>query len=482
MDYINGRSMELLRRLGLADEIREGGVNPGHPANFVWSRGFAEPPVAIWRYPSPDALDQKILEINDGSVPMEPYQRMQGSLLEDLLRARTRANPLVDMREGWTFTSLEQDGEGVTASVVDSTSNTRHTIRARYLAACDGANSTVRQFLQIPVEEMGPRTQHFSMYFKSTDPVLRKYGRAFLTITAKGLTLVSRDEEDTWTASFRVDEEPLTANPVSLMHKKFGAEFEVDEVINISQWQGTLAVSSGYRSGSAFLLGDSAHHWYPVGGHGANTGIGDAVDLGWKLAAIINGWGGPKLADSYEAERRPVALFNRQMCANLMEVWRRFAELSRDGVSREHIAGFLEQESFQLDNVGIHFGYRYHDSSVISAEPGPAPRWQWRSITPTTWPGGRAPSMRLPDGSQLFDQFGVGFTLVDVSGENIGELMAKEANEYGVPVAYLPVSDPAVRAVWERDLVLVRPDQHVAWRGSRVPEDWTGVLDHVTGR
>jgi 2-polyprenyl-6-methoxyphenol hydroxylase-like FAD-dependent oxidoreductase len=482
MDYINGRSMELLRRLDLAGEIREGGVSPRYPANFIWSRSFDEPPIAIWRYASPDALDERIAEVNDGSMPMEPYQRMQGSLLEDMLRARARENPMVDMREGWTFTSLQQDGEGVTASVVDSTTNTRHTIRARYLVACDGANSTVRQFLQLPVDEMGPRTQHFSMYFKSRDPELRRYGRAFLTITAKGLTLVSRDEEDTWTASFRVDEEPLTANPVSLMHKKLGAEFQIDDVINISQWQGTLAVASAYRSGSAFLAGDSAHHFYPVGGHGANTGIGDAVDLGWKLAAMINGWGGPKLIDSYEAERRPVALFNRQMCANLMEVWRRFAQLSGDGVSREHLAGFLDQESYQLDNVGIHFGYRYNNSPVISGEQGPAPRWQWRSITPGTWPGGRAPSVRLPDGSQLFDQFGVAFTLVDLSGENIGELMAKEANEYGVPVAYLPVSDPTVRAVWERDLVLVRPDQHVAWRGSRIPETWTGVLNHVIGR
>ncbi|HEX2418083.1 MAG TPA: FAD-dependent monooxygenase, partial [Micromonosporaceae bacterium] len=311
---------------------------------------------------------------------------------------------------------------------------------------------------------------------------LRRHGRAFQTITAKGLTLVSRDEEETWTASFRVDEEPLTANPVSLMHKKLGVEFEIDDVINISQWQGTLAVASAYRSGAAFLVGDSAHHFYPVGGHGANTGVGDAVDLGWKLAAVINGWGGSKLADSYEAERRPVALFNRQMCGKLMDLTRRFVQLSGDGTSWEHLAGFLEQESYQFDNLGVHFGYRYHKSPVISSEPGPAPHWQWRSITPTTWPGGRAPALRLPDGSQLFDQFGTEFTLVDLSGENIGELMAKEANEHGIPVAYVPVSDPLVRAVWERDLVLVRPDQHVAWRGGRVPENWTRVLDHVTGR
>jgi 2-polyprenyl-6-methoxyphenol hydroxylase-like FAD-dependent oxidoreductase len=482
MDYINGRSMELLRRLDLAGDIRESGVNPQHPVNFLWSRSFDEPPVAVWRYASPDAVSEKMAEVNDGSMPIEAHQRTPGPLLENLLRSKVREEPLIDLREGWTFTSLQQDGEGVTASVVDSTTNTRHTIRVRFVAGCDGTNSTVRQFLQIPMDDLGPRTQHFSMYFKSGDPELRRYGRAYQTITAKGLTLVSRDEEDTWTASFRIDEEPLTANPVSMLHKKLGVEFEIDDVITISQWQGSLAVASAYRSGAVFLVGDSAHHFYPLGGHGANTGIGDAVDLGWKLAAVVNGWGGSKLIDSYEAERRPVALFNRQICGKLMELTWRFAQLSGDGASREHLAGFLEQESYQLDNPGIHFGYRYGNSPVISEEPGPGPRWRWRSITPTTWPGSRAPAVRLPDGSQLFDQLGAEFTLVDLSGENIGELMAKEANEYRTPVTYLPVSDPVVRAVWERDLVLVRPDQHIAWRGSRAPENWTRVLDHVTGR
>lgn len=482
MDYINGRSMELLRRLGLSGEIRARGIAAEHPANFVWTRGFDEPPVAVWQYPSVDEAAERFSRRNDGTMPVEPYQRVQGSLLEDIVRREARANPLIDMREGWTFAGLHQTPDGVTATLVDPTTNIRHTVRAQYLAACDGAKSTARRCLEIPLDETGPRTNHCSVYFKSSDPALRRYGRAFVTISARGFTLVSRDEEDTWTGSIPLpNDEPLTADPVAMMHQRLGTEFTVDKVLNVTQWEGSLSVASSYRSGSAFLVGDSAHQFYPTGGHGANTGIADAVDLGWKLAACINGWGGAKLLGSYETERRPVALFNREMSANLLEVWRRFGRLAASQASREHLAGFLEQEIYQLDNVGIHFGYRYAGSPVIWHEEGPAPQWRWREITPTTWPGGRAPSIRLADGSSLFDHLGAEFTLVDFAGDGTGEQLVKVANHRGVPVTHLVVHDEAAHAAWERDLVLVRPDQHVAWRGNEAPPNWDAVIDHVRG-
>jgi 2-polyprenyl-6-methoxyphenol hydroxylase-like FAD-dependent oxidoreductase len=482
MDYVNGRSMELLRRLGLSGQIRSQGINADHTADFIWTRGFEEPPVAVWRHPSVTETQARYDDRNDGSAPVEPYQRVQGSLLEHILRRAVREHPLVDLREGWTFVGLHQEPAGVVASVVDPATRSRRTIRSRFLAGCDGAKSAARQCLRIPVEDAGPRTHHCSVYFTSRDPLLRQYGRAFVTIAARGLTLVSRDESDTWTASFPLlGEEPLTADPVALMQERLGVPFRIDQLLNIAQWVGALAVAGAYRCGSAFLVGDAAHSFFPTGGHGANTGIADAVDLGWKLAATLNGWGGELLLDSYERERRPVALFNREMCANLLEVWRRFSRLATAGAPRELLAGFLEQETYQLDNAGVQFGYRYSDSPVVCYPADPAPAWHWRRITPTTWPGGRAPSLRLADGSQLFDQFGTGFTLVDLSGSGQGVRLAARANQRGVPVTRLPVAEEQVRRCWERELVLVRPDQHVAWRGDAAPPDWDAVLDRVCG-
>lgn len=482
MDFLNGRSMELYRRLGLTDEIRSLGVGAEHAFNFIWTLGLDEEPIAEWRYPSVAEMLERIAATNDGTAPLEAYQRVMGSVLEELGRRRAGAHPSVDLRVGLTFVELEQGPDGVTAHFVDSATGDPATIRARFLVGCDGANSAVRAQLGISVRSVGPAAWHRDVYFRSSDPVLRKHGRAFLTISARGLTLVSRDEKGAWTGTFPLSPDvDAVADPVTEMHRRLGAEFRVDEVITTADWEGRLSVAEEYRRGSAFLAGDAAHQFFPTGGHGANTGLGDAVDLGWKLAAVVNGWGGPALLDSYQAERRPVALFNREMCFNLLEVWRRFTQLAADGASRQHLAGFLDQESYQVDNVGIHFGYRYDASPVVCPDDGPPPVWDWRRITPTTWPGGRAPSVRLRDGTALFDLLGRELTLVDLSGENAGKPMVDEAVLRHIPVTHLAVEDEDARQVWERSLVLVRPDQHVAWRGDAAGPEWNSVLDRICG-
>jgi 2-polyprenyl-6-methoxyphenol hydroxylase-like FAD-dependent oxidoreductase len=493
MDYVNGRSMELLDRLGLSAEIRSRGVAADQPANFVFTRDASEPPVTVWHYPSVADVARGNAAATDGSTPAQAYQRVQGSLLEQVVRQAAKDHPLIDLREGCRFTGFAEakpetgtgtEGKGgVTVSVADG-SGASYSMTARYLVACDGAGSAVREAAGISVAATGPPTRHCSLYFTSADPVLRRYGPAFLTVTAKGLNLVSRDGAHTWTASFRVEDGQTVSDPVAAMWDRFGLTFAVDELLDVSHWQGTLAVAAAYRSGSVFLAGDAAHQFYPVGGHGANTGIADAVDLGWKLAAVVSGWAGLGLLDSYEAERRPVALFNREMCANLMEAWRRFAQLAALGATREQLAGFLRQEAYQLDNVGIHFGYRYAGSPVICPVPdGTAdspPPWDWGEVTAVPWPGGRVPSVRL-GGAPLYELLGPGFTLVDLSGAGDGEALACEAAQRDIPLVRIGNDDAAVRDRWACDLVLVRPDQHVAWRGSGVPPDPGSVLDRACG-
>ncbi|WP_137815751.1 FAD-dependent monooxygenase [Gandjariella thermophila] len=481
MDFVNARSMELLRRLGLTDDIRARGVPGDQAFNFFWMRSFAEPPVAEWRYLSVDTLREEMARTNDGSLPREPYQRIVGSMLEQLGRDRCAAAELVDLREGWTFQGLRQDAEGVTADVL--VDGRTRTIRARYLVGCDGANSAVRSAVGIGVDEYGPQRHHVISYFRSADPALTRYGRFFLANTTLGLTLVSRDGDATWTATFPLaDGEQSTGDPLPVIRQRLGVDIAVDELINVAQWRGRFGVARRYRAGRVFLAGDSAHQFFPTGGHGANTGIADAVDIGWKLAAVLDGWGGPGLLDSYEAERRPVALFNREMSFNLLEVWRRFPQLAAEGAGRPQLAGFLRQDGYQINNIGIHCGYRYRDSPVICHEDGEEPAWEWGRIVPTTWPGGRAPSVRLADRTELYDLLGPGLTLLDFSGSQAGKPIAQEAQRLGVPLAHLAVDDEGSRTVWERDLVLVRPDQHVAWRGNEPPDDCAGVLDRVCGR
>jgi 2-polyprenyl-6-methoxyphenol hydroxylase-like FAD-dependent oxidoreductase len=482
MDFLNARSMELLRRLGLVDAIRELGVPADHAFTFLWTQSFDEPPVARWSYHSVEQMRQQMARTNDGSLPREPYQRVLGSLLEELGRARCQASELVDFRAGSAVESVRCDPDGVTAQLVTAETGRREQVRARFLVGCDGAGSTVRRLAGIPMDDVGPRAQHCDVYFRSTDPALLQHGRFFLAISAGGLTLISRDGSQTWTGTFPLPgDAPYQGDPVAAVRDRLGLAVDIDEVLTVAHWEGRLGVAGAYRDGPVFLAGDAAHQFYPTGGHGANTGIGDAVDLGWKLAAVINGWGGESLLDSYEAERRPVALFNREMCFNLLEVWRRFPAMSAEGATRAQLAGFLAQESYQVSHLGIDFGYRYGQSPVVCHEDGAEPAWDWHRIVPTTWPGGRVPSLRLADGSELFDLLGAELTLVDTSGSNAGKPLAEEAARLGIPLTHLIVGDADVRAVWQADLVLVRPDQHVAWRGAAAPEDCAGLLDRVRG-
>jgi FAD binding domain len=263
---------------------------------------------------------------------------------------------------------------------------------------------------------------------------------------------------------------------------RLGVDFTIEQILDVTQWESRLAVADRYRVGQVYLAGDAAHQYAPLAGYGVNTGLADAVDLGWKLAGAVRGWSGPRLLDSYETERRPVALFNRELCAGLLEVWLRFGRLAAMGTPREQLAGVLEEEAHQVEDLGAQFGSRYAHSPVICAERGEAPGWDWRRITPTTWPGGRVPAVRLTGGAQLFDRFGPGFTLVDLSGRGTGARLVQDATRRGIPMTYLPLDDAAVRACWERELVLVRPDQHAAWRADSPAGDWAAVLDRVTGQ
>jgi hypothetical protein len=296
---------------------------------------------------------------------------------------------------------------------------------------------------------------------------------------------VSRDGRDTWTAVFpRFDGKPFEGDPAPALSRLLGIDLRIDELISVANWENRLAIAHSYRKGPVFLAGDSAHQYFPSGGYGANTGIGDAVDLGWKLAAVVNGWAGSRVLDSYEAERRPVAIFNREMCFNLMEVWRRFIMLDKSGASSAQLTGYLDHQAYQTQALGIHFGYRYSTSPIVARDTAtPEPAWDTHRIIPTTWPGGRAPSVRLADtGAELFDLLGPGLTLVDLSGSDAGAPLVAAAAGRGIPVTRLRIDDANVRAVWERDLVLVRPDQHVAWRGNEVPTDPTALLALISGQ
>jgi 2-polyprenyl-6-methoxyphenol hydroxylase-like FAD-dependent oxidoreductase len=477
LNLVPGRSMELLRRLGLTGDIRKYDPDPDRGADVVWSQGLDQLPVLVSQVTSVNQLRRRYASVRDGSAPVEPYALVSGAELASGLRDAVRAHPMVDLREGWTFTDLRLEQDGTIATVLEAGTGVRHVIEANYLAGCDGAHSTVRRCLGVSLQDLAAGSHHCTVYFRSSE-LAHRLGRPSTVIT-DGITLQRGRDGDLWIGHLPLTPgEPTVTDAARLLHDRLRIRLESPQILGMAQWDDSLGVATEYRRGTAYLVGESAHRFAPPGAT-VDTCIGDAVDLGWKLAAALNGWGGPALLSSYEGERRRRALLDRELLARTFETRRRFCRLAAAGASREFLADVLRQEAPQMETSGADLAGGHPGSPVIWQEAGDRCDG---ATAGTTLPGNRPPAVRLPDGDQLFDRLGPQFTLVDLSDDGSGTPLVASARARGIPMAHLTVPDAAVRAVWASRLVLVRPDQHIAWRTDDPPADWGLVLDVVTGQ
>jgi 2-polyprenyl-6-methoxyphenol hydroxylase-like FAD-dependent oxidoreductase len=445
VDLLTGRSMELLRRLGLSAPIRQHGMGSDHPTGLEWTLRLADPPILASRGRRTGA------EPGDGSVPVESHQWVSGTRLATWLRAALRRHPLIDLREGWTFAGLRIEADGAVAELVAAGTGDRNFVPARHVAGCDGAHSTVRRCLDVRMERLAAPARHCSVHFRSPDLARHFATRGLSTLVVGGGALVARGDRDTWIGHLVLTpDEPVATDPVAALRATLGVRLEPSEVLGVTQWDDSLAVAASYQRGPAWLVGEAAHRFHPVT-ESADVSVGDAVDLGWKLAAVINGWGGPRLLGTYELERRPRALIEREMLARALETRRRFRRLAEAGATRELLAEVLRQEPYPAGTEGAPIADRF--------------------ASPVVW----------SDGAELFDRLGPELTLVDLTDDAAGRPLVAAARKRGIPMAHLDTVDPAACARSAHPLVLVRPDQHVAWHGAAAPDDWDAVLDVVTG-
>jgi hypothetical protein len=284
--------------------------------------------------------------------------------------------------------------------------------------------------------------------------------------------------------------DPKELDPKELLWAFLGTKIDC-EILQANPFVVHLLVVESYGKGRVFLAGDAAHQYIPTGGYGMNTGVGDAFDLGWKLAAAHQGWAGARLLESYESERRPVGLRNREGSRRHADLKQKIAAVwdtplvessTPEGERARAILGERLREFGNLENeaLGIELGYRYDDSPIVCREDGLPPPLELANYRPTTWPGSRPPSVFLGDGRALFDVFGPGFTLLDFAGADTSAFEAA-AQRRGLPLTVRHIDDANARRLYERDLVLIRPDQHVAWRCSQLPESPDAIIDRVRG-
>jgi 2-polyprenyl-6-methoxyphenol hydroxylase-like FAD-dependent oxidoreductase len=413
-------------------------------------------------------------EQNDGSMPGEPPMRVSQVEIEPVLQRAVQAAPGVEARWGVAFEDLAQDPDGVTATL-RAADGTAEQVRCQYLVGCDGGTSVVRHCLGIRLDGQPRVMDRFLIHFRSTAlDVLQPFGIAWHYQSVLG-TLIAQNDRDIWTfqARFPQDVAPDQVDAPGMLRAFAGCDFD-HEILLTSVWTPHLLVAERYGAGRVFLAGDAAHQYIPTGGYGMNTGIADACDLGWKLAAMLHGYAGPELLASYDAERRPVGIRNREASrhhsgtrARIADVYRELlpAGTDDDAARREAARRIAALGNAENESYGIEYGYAYRDSPAICTDPNADIPSDPLRYQPSTAPGARLPSALLAGDVPIYDRLGPWFTLL-CSGVAPSAALIEAAAQRGMPLDILTIDDPELVAVYGRGLLLVRPDQHIAWRGA----------------
>ena len=487
----NVRTREHLRRFGVADTLREASpIARDYPFDVVFATRMTGPGLARFENVSNGRLERSELYSEAG-------QWVPQYTLEEVLRVRAGELPAVEIRFEAQLADFRQDGGGVTAEVEDLKTGTTASTRCRYLVGADGARSTVR-------EAIGARMtgdehavfRNYSVVFRAPELARRHlHGRAvmyWLVNADAPAVLGPMDNKGLWffmATKLPGGVEPNEATAVEMIRRSTGLHDLPIEVVRGDPWAARCLIADRYRLGRVFLAGDACHLHPPFGGFGMNMGVGDAVDLGWKLAARLQGWGGEALLDSYASERRPV--HQRTMDEAAINYATVGNELIRpgleddggrgDAVRREVGDAVLATKSREFNTLGLVLGANYHGSPVMVPDGSVPPPEHHAHYVPSACPGCLAPHAWLHDGSSLYDHFGPGLTLLETDGGD-GAPLDAEAARLGIPLTRLAPQDGRLRGLYRARFALIRPDQHVAWRGDALPHDGAALLRHVTGQ
>jgi 2-polyprenyl-6-methoxyphenol hydroxylase-like FAD-dependent oxidoreductase len=490
MDFVGVRTMEFCRRWGIVDAVEHSPYPRDYPQDNMYLTSLNGYELGRERFP---AMQDEVLP------PQSPQhrERCPQNMFDPILLQFCKSLPSVSLRYRARLTGFTQDENGVTAELEDLDSGKRESIRALYLVGCDGAASKVRETLGIAMHGKPVITYTTNIIFRCPNLVAlhdkgRAYRHIFVGPEGTWATIVAINGRDQWRFSLigsAEKKEVTTADIRAAIRRAAGFDFDY-EILTVLPWVRRELVAEHFGAGRVFIAGDAVHLMSPTGGFGMNTGIQDAVDLSWKLDASLAGWAGPRLLESYEIERRPVGLRNvAEASGNLgrMRSPGRNAALLDDtpeGAALRAQLGreFTEAMTREWHTLGIHLGYRYDDSPICWPDGTLEPALETMSYTQIARPGARAPHVWLKDGRSTLDLFGRGFVLLRLGRDApTGDALAAAAKQRSVPLTQLALDAPEVASVYERRLVLVRPDGHVAWRDDRMPPDPLRLIERIRG-
>lgn len=483
------RTREHLRRWGIAHKLAAAspfGVE--YPSNVAFVTSLSGPKLAQF-----DNAFHCAPARND--LYSEHAQWIPQYLLEEVLRSHAQSLRGVEIRFECEFLGCEQNSERARTHIRDLTTGATLTVESDYLVGADGARSAVRNAVGARMEGAYGLSRNYNIVFRAPGLAdAHPHGPAIMywhvNPEAPGL-LGPMDRGDKWFFMPTKLAEGVTLSnddALTLIRKTTGIDLPY-EMLSSDEWMASRLIANQYRDRRIFLAGDACHLHPPFGGYGMNMGVADAVDLGWKLAACLQGWGGPALLDSYECERRPVheyvmdeAVANHSILAN--QLWQPGLDANTphgEQLRRQVGAAILETKVREFRTLGVVLGYYYDNSPVLVPDGTKSPSQDFRQYVPSARPGCVAPHAWLEDGHSLYDTFGSGFTLLTSPHASHTDVEAcrSQATNAGIPLQLVRIPDSTICSLYETKFALIRPDQHVAWRGDRPPDET--VLRVVSG-
>jgi len=476
MSSVSTRAMEFCRRWGIAERVRDAVWSRTHPRDFVYVSTLIGDELGRLRVPSYAEREGTLHYTPEG-----PSQCAQ-IFFDPILAETAKAVPGVSIRYNTRLDSFEQDGTGVRARLIDTGSGAESEIEADWLAGCDGAGSVVRRQLDIARDGPGKIATSVNVFFRSAEFIAmhdKGWARNFRFFDETGCwsEAIAIDGKELWRLSVFEDPTPdLTGH--SYLKKLAGRDFAY-EILDVSPWERRDFLARTYRSGRALIAGDAAHEMSPTAGSGMHTGICEAVNLGWKLAAVHHGWGGPRLLDSYGTECRPIAARYVEASTGTFN-----AIAALPGASAFRAALAADSDLFRRISPSEEFRtqFCYEDSPICVPDGTPPPEGSAAWLTPSARPGTRAPHCWIGEGRSTLDLFGDGFVLLRFGAHGADTTaLSAAASERGVPLDIVDIDQAEAIAIYEKQLVLVRPDGHIAWRDDVLPGDALSLIDRVRG-
>lgn len=486
----NVRTREHLRRWGIADALRNASpMSPDYPSDVVFATRMNGPLLARFE----NALNGSRARNN---LYSEEAQWVPQYVLEEVLRQHATSLPGVTVAFHTELASFREGANGVVSELRDVVTGGTRRVASAYLIGADGARSTVRDAIGARMVGEGASFRNYSIIFRSPELARRHpHGRAIMywMVNADVPSLLGpMDEEGLWffmATKLAGDVDPESVDPADLIRRGTGLSDLPIEIVGTDPWVAHRLVADRYATRRVYLAGDACHLHPPFGGFGMNMGIGDAVDLGWKMAATLQGWGGADLLAAYEAERRPV--HERTIAEAVINYGAVGNQLVRPGLedpgpvgeaTRHEVGDLIEATKVrEFRTLGIVLGMRYADSPIVVPDGSEPPPEHFMLYVPSAHPGCLAPHLWLADGSSLYDHFGDGFSLLVTDGDvRDGGAMSAAAIARKLPLRVLAPGDARLKARYEARFALIRPDQHVAWRGDALPADPDALLARVT--